>query len=246
MPFPSQVSLSACCVESPIFLYLLLTLIHPFSSPRNLVPGFSVPVSIVQYQQTVHWKRQKIAGSRVHLISVGIHFDIFWEKINTILNIFGGWTGRENGILQKKSINHQSCSFQRSNQHKGTKKCTRLQLFVERQIQSFFNYHVFHFILFYLILFCYYYFFAYLFIYLFIYLFYLKLTLEKNLPHPPRQGSLLLPPLSRVASSLGTREYFSIVSIMAALKNSPRSQCLHLQRRRTTRKGNGHSWSSRR
>lgn len=62
VPFPSQVSHSACCVESPIFLYLLLTLIHPLSSPRNLVPGFNVPLSIVQYQQTVHWKRQKIAG----------------------------------------------------------------------------------------------------------------------------------------------------------------------------------------
>ena len=70
--FPSQVSHSACCVESPIFLYLLLTLIHPLSSPRNLVPGFIVPLSIVQYQQTVHWKRQKMAGISIKFILVDL------------------------------------------------------------------------------------------------------------------------------------------------------------------------------
>ena len=65
----------------------------------------------------------------------------------------------------------------------------------------------FYFILSYIILF--YHFFAYLFIYLFIYLFYLKLTPEKKIsPPPPRQGFLLLPPLSRVATSRGNREFF--------------------------------------
>lgn len=69
---PPKFPHSTCCVESPIFLYLLFTLIHPFSSPRSLVPGFIVPVSIVQYQQTVHWKRQKVAGISIKLILVNL------------------------------------------------------------------------------------------------------------------------------------------------------------------------------
>ena len=160
---------------------------------------------------------ERHSTSRVHLISVGIHFDIFWEKIIAIRNIFGGWTGTENGILWKKSINHQSCSFQRSDQHKSTKKCTKSQIFAERQIQFFLNYHVFHFILSYIILF--YHFFAYLFIYLFIYLFYLKLTPEKkNLPSPSPTG---VSPFAAYFASCdlpGDSRVFSIVSIMAALK----------------------------
>ena len=157
---------------------------------------------------------ERHSTSRVHLISVGIHFDIFWEKI-----IARGVDRERKLDITKKSINHQSCSFQRSNQHKGTKKCTRSQIFAERQIQSFFNYHVFYFILSYIILF-------FLLIYLFIYscnfsffFFYLKLTPEKISSPPPRQGSLPLPPLSRVATySPGHSRVFSIVSIMAALK----------------------------
>ena len=146
--------------------------------------------------------------SRVHLISVGIHFEVFWEKI------IARWVDREGKRdITKKSINHQSCSFQRSNQHKGTKKCKYLQ----RGRYNLFLI-IMYFILFYFILYYFISLFFYLFIYLFIYLFYLKLTLEKNLPHPPRQGSLLLPPLSPVATSRWTRETFSIVSIMAALK----------------------------
>ena len=67
---------------------------------------------------------------------------------------------------------------------------------------------LFYFILSYIII-LFYHFFAYLFIYLFIYLFYLKLTPEKKIsPPPPRQGFLLLPPLSRVATSRGNREFF--------------------------------------
>ena len=72
---PPKFPHSACCVESPIFYILYLfksTLIHPFSSPRSLVPGFIVPVSIVQYQQTVHWKRQKIAGISTKFILVDL------------------------------------------------------------------------------------------------------------------------------------------------------------------------------
>ena len=72
---PPKFPHSACCVESPIFYILYLfksTLIHPFSSPRSLVPGFIVPFSIVQYQQTVHWKRQKVAGISIQLILVNL------------------------------------------------------------------------------------------------------------------------------------------------------------------------------
>ena len=95
-----------------------------------------------------------------------------------------------------------SCSFQRSNQHKDTKKCTRSQIFAERQIQSFFNYHLFYFILYNFIIFC-------LFIYLINYYFFTSNWPRKKIsPPPPRQGSLLLPPLSRVATSWETREYY--------------------------------------
>ena len=145
---------------------------------------------------------ERHSTSRVHLISVGIHFDIFWEKIIAIRNIFGGWTGTENGILWKKSINHQSCSFQRSDQHKGTKKCTKSQIFAERQIQFFLNYRVFHFILSYIL----YYFIIFLLIYLFILP---QIDPGKKIsPPPPRQGFLLLPSLSRVATARGNRECF--------------------------------------
>ena len=179
---------------------------------------------------------ERHSTSRVHLISVGIHFDIFWEKIIAIRNIFGGWAGTENGILWKKSINHQSCSFQRSDQHKSTKKCTKSQIFAERQIQFFLNYHVFHFILSYIILF--YHFFAYL----FIYLFYLKLTPEKKkspLPLPDRGFSFC-----RLFREL--RPPWGLASIFYRIdyggsENSPLSHCLYLQRRWTTRKGSGHS-----
>ena len=62
----------------------------------------------------------------------------------------------------------------------------------------------FYFILSYIILF--YHFFAYLFIYLFILP---QIDPGKKIsPPPPRQGFLLLPPLSRVATSRGNREFF--------------------------------------
>ena len=159
---------------------------------------------------------ERHSTSRVHLISVGIHFDIFWEKIIAIRNIFGGWTGTENGILWKKSINHQSCSFQRSDQHKSTKKCTKSQIFAEQQIQFFLNYHVFHFILSYIILF--YHFFANLFIYLCIYFTSNWPRKKKNLPSPSPTG---VSPFAAYFASCdlpGDSRVFSIVSIMAALK----------------------------
>ena len=69
-PLPSSPFSLLCWIA--YFLYLLFTLIHPFSSPRSLVPGFIVPLSIVQYQQTVQWKRQKIGGISIKLILVNL------------------------------------------------------------------------------------------------------------------------------------------------------------------------------
>lgn len=148
------------------------------------------------------------------------------------------WRVDRNGKrdIIKTSINHQSCYFQRTNQHKGTKKCTRSQIFAERQIQYFFNYHVFYFILSYIILF--YHFFAYLFIY-----FTSNWPWKKNLPSPSPTGvspfaasfaSCDLPGDSRVISIFHCIDY-------GGSENSPRSHCLYLQRRWTTRKGSGHS-----
>ena len=95
----------------------------------------------------------------------------------------------------------------------------RSQIFAERQIQYFLNYHVFYVILFYLIL---YYFIIFLLIYLFIY-FTSNWPRKKISPPPPRQGFLLLPPLSRVATSRGTREYFLSYRLWRLWKFSAKS-----------------------
>ena len=88
----------------------------------------------------------------------------------------------------------------------------RSQIFAERQIQYFFNYHVFYFILYYIILsfFC-----------LFIYLFILpQIDPGKKIsPPPPRQGSLRPFAVSFAGCDLlGDSRVLSIVSIMAAPK----------------------------
>jgi len=70
VPLPSSPFSLLCWII--YFLYLLFTLIHPFSSPMSLVPGFIVPVSRVKYQQIVHWKRQKIAGISIKFILVDL------------------------------------------------------------------------------------------------------------------------------------------------------------------------------
>ena len=118
---------------------------------------------------------ERHSTSRVHLISVGIHFEVFWEKI------IARWVDREGKRdITKKSINHQSCSFQRSNQHKGTRKCKYLQ----RGRYNLFLI-IMYFILFYFIL----YYFISLFFYLFIYLFILpEIDPGKKSPPPSPTG----------------------------------------------------------
>ena len=116
----------------------------------------------------------------------------------------------------------------------------RSQIFAERQIQYFLNYHVFYFILFYLILYCFIIF--CLFIYLFIYLFYLKLTTEKNLPSPSPTG------VSPFATSFancdlpGESRVFSIVSIIAALKLLREVTACICKGDEQPKKGSGHSF----
>ena len=128
------------------------------------------------------------------------------------------WRVDRNGKrdIIKKSINHQSCYFQRTNQQKGTKKCTRSQIFAEQQIQYFFNYHVFYFILYYIILsfFC-----------LFIYLFYLKLTPEKKSPLPlPDRGFSFCRLFRELRPPGGLASIFHCIDYGGS-ENSPRSHC---------------------
>ena len=59
-------------VLNRLFFIFAVYFNSPFSSPTSLVPGFIVPVSIVQYQQTVHWKRQKIAGISTKFVLVDL------------------------------------------------------------------------------------------------------------------------------------------------------------------------------
>ena len=141
------------------------------------------------------------------------HFGIFWEMIIGMRNIFGGWTGTENGIFKRKRINYQSSvvfkeviniKVQKSSRSRKYLRSGRYNLF---HLSSFF-----YFILCYIILLL---FFTYL-------LIYLKLTLEKIPSSPPLQGSLL-PPFSRVATSQGTSQFFLSYRLWRLWKFSAKS-----------------------